>query len=369
MSLNHSVNSHIADIALKLRSCYHLLCFVLPLSTFFFLTTRPDTIIGSLAWTLPFWLMLLVDWLNINFDAGTDDALFPEQVFDGILYVLIFLQIANIYLMLQYVSKLNWSTSGEIIANIVNLIIVRFLVGTSSGTSGIVVAHELIHRSQPSWQLLGRILLCTVCYEHFAIAHKRCHHQNLGLTSDMTAARVGENFKNYWQRVRLGYLKYTWHSEQERLATTPKQKSLIYNEAFLGISTESLLILLIIYNFGWLAAAMFIYQALSSIRILEAVNYFQHWGLDNGKFGNTYGWVTYSSISRYVLIGLSHHIGHHQNESTHYYEIPYSKQGPRLPYGYFVMNLWVKFSNASYQKMALKELLNFQTSQFTQILR
>jgi alkane 1-monooxygenase len=96
---------------------------------------------------------------------------------------------------------------------------------------------------------------------------------------------------------------------------------------------------------------------------LEAVNYFQHWGLENGQFGHTFGWVCPSWISRYALIGLSHHIGHHEDENKHYYEIAYSNQGPTLPYGYFVMNLWVKLANASYQKMAVRELGRFFHSQ------
>jgi alkane 1-monooxygenase len=343
----------------------HLLCFILPISTLLFLMTGLHDIVGVLAWTIPFWLVLLADWLSLNFKAESTPK-HSQKFYYGILYALTLLQLANIIFMLTYVSKLSWESHNDILISLFNLVAIRFLVGTSSGTSGIVVAHELIHRPQFSWQLLGRLLLCTVCYEHFVIAHKRGHHLNLGMPNDIATAQLGENFKDYWRRVYLGYLRYAWRSEQDRLALEPNQQHFIHNQVLQGLLLEFTFLMLIIIYFGWLAAFMFLYQAFAAVRILEAVNYYQHWGLENGQFGNTYGWVSRSWLSRYALIGLSHHIGHHEDEDKHFHEIAYSEQGPKLPYGYFVMNLWVKLGNASYQKMAVRELKNFQRSQPSQ---
>jgi alkane 1-monooxygenase len=344
----------------------HLLCFILPISTFLFLITGQHSIASSLAWTIPFWLVLFADWFSPNFKPESTPK-YSQKFFDGILNALTFLQLANILFMLSYVSQLRWESTNDIVISLVNLVAVRFLVGTSSGTSGIVVAHELIHRPQATLQLLGRLLLCTVCYEHFVIAHKRGHHLSLGMPDDIATARLGENFKDYWRRVYVGYLRYAWHSEQDRLALSPNQygtiHNLILNQVFQGLMVESALLTLIIVYFGWLSAFMFFYQAIAAVRILETVNYFQHWGLENGQFGKTYGWVSHSSLSRYVLIGLSHHIGHHEDVNKHFHEIAYSDQGPILPYGYFVMNLWVKLNNASYQKMAARELELFHRAQ------
>ena len=35
--------------------------------------------------------------------------------------------------------------------------------------------------------------------------------------------------------------------------------------------------------------------------------------------------------------------------TTPFQQIPYSEQGPKMPYGYFVTNLWVKLNNESYR--------------------
>ena len=336
----------------------YLLAIVLPLNTFLFLTTGPHDIVGSISWTIPFWLILHADWRTPPYKPA-QDTLQKSIFYEGVLCFLIFLQWANIFFMLRYVSLLPWESHDDMLISLVNLIAIRFLVGTSSGTSGIVVAHELIHRPETSWRFWGRTLLCSVCYDHFDITHKRGHHPNLGLPDDIATAKLGESFKDYWRRIYVGYFRYAWRSEQERLALSSPLQKWACNQVLHGLLAELALIIFIIFNFGWLAAFLFIYQAIAAVRILETVNYFQHWGLEDGRYGLTFGWVCHSPVSLYALIGLSHHIGHHQDESKHFHEIAYSEQGPVMPYGYFVMNLWVKLANDSYQKRALKELEKF----------
>jgi alkane 1-monooxygenase len=339
----------------------YLLAFVLPLGSFLFLLGGPHAPETALVWTLPFWLMLLLDWLAPNLPHLPGKKM-PELYYDGILYALALLQCVNIILMLEFVSKLSWQAPGDWGTNLINLILVRFLVGTSSGTSGIVVAHELIHRDAKLQRVLGHLLLYSVCYDHFVIAHQRGHHHHLGMPEDIATAYFGESFAAYWRRVSKGYFHYAWRSELERLGIGQQfwQAGLLQNQVLHGLAAECALVFAIAAFYGGLAAFMFLYQAFAAVRILEAVNYFQHWGLGEGRFGRTYGWVTSSWLSRYALIGLSNHIGHHLNAKSRYHEIAFSDHGPALPYGYFVMNLWVKLHNASYRKMAEIKLQNYQ---------
>lgn len=339
----------------------YLLAFVLPVSTCLFLTGGPYSWQMALAWTLPFWFILLVDWLGPELQTPSDNRT-STLYYDGILYALTFLQLINISLMLGWVTRLTWHNLDVQMNSVVNLVALRFMVGTSSGTSGIVVAHELIHRNSRLQRLLGHLLLYSVCYDHFVIAHRRGHHHHLGMPEDIATARFGESFRAYWHRTYLGYFRYAWQSELDRLNINgqPWQLRLIRHQGLQGLLIEVTLLSTIIWVYGWLAALMFLYQAFVAVRILEAVNYFQHWGLGDGRFGNTFGWFTTSWLSRHALIGLSNHIGHHQNQCSHYHRIAYSERGPKMPYGYFVMNLWVKLHNPSYQKMAENELVNFR---------
>ena len=160
----------------------------------------------------------------------------------------------------------------------------------------------------------------------------------------------------------VGHFEYAWNYELQRLGLTQTPAysyKMLANSVLQGLIVESTLVILILVNFGWAAAFIFLDQALAGVRLLETINYYQHWGLEQGRAGKTLAWVNQSSLTEYALVGLANHIGHHQNAATSYHEIPYSDQGPRMPYGYFVTNLWVKLNNDSYRRVSARVLKSY----------
>jgi alkane 1-monooxygenase len=341
----------------------YLSCFFFPGCVIWFLYTGPHDVIGALAWTIPLWSLILIDWLSPKVNPYRQKHVVSYWFYDTILYTLAFLQFLIISLLLVYASQLQWDSVGEIASSIVNLIVMRILVGTTSGSSAIIVAHELIHRTQLHMRVLGRLLLYTVCYEHFVIAHIRGHHSSVATPQDVATARLDESFKSYWKRVYVGHFNYAWNFELARLDLKQNSRNffdLFGNSVLQGLLVEFTLLLMIVVVFGWTAAFIFMYQAYAGVRLLETINYYQHWGLEQGRTRNILAWVNQSSFTEYALVGLSNHINHHQNATTPFYEIPYSDTGPKMPYGYFVTNLWVKLNNASYRRVSagiLKEYL------------
>ena len=304
----------------------------------------------------------MLDWLSPKVNHKIKRHVVSNGFYDAILYTLTFLQFLIISLLLIYASQLQWGSTQEIVTSSINLIVMRILVGTTSGSSALIVAHELIHRSKRHLRVLGRLLLYTVCYEHFVIAHIRGHHFSVATPTDIATARLDEKFNDYWKRVYLGHFRYAWNSELRRLGlmqTPVYHYKMLRNSVFQGVIIEIILIMLILIMFGWAAAFIFLYQALAGVRLLETINYYQHWGLEQGKAENTLAWVNQSSLTEYALIGLSHHIGHHQNAATSFHQIPFSDQGPVMPYGYFVTNLWVKLNNKSYRRVTAGILKNY----------
>ena len=340
----------------------YLSSFFFPGCVIWFLYTGPHDVTGALLWTIPLWSLIVVDWLSPKTNPNEKKRVVSSWFYDAILYALTFVQFLIISLLLFYASQLQWGTTYEIATSIVNLIVMRILVGTTSGSSAIIVAHELIHRSEMHMRVLGRLLLYTVCYEHFVIAHMRGHHLSVATPQDIATARLGESFETYWKRVYVGHFKYAWNSELQRLNLTQTpvfHYKMLANSVLQGLIVEFTLVMLILAVFGWAAAIIFLYQAFSGVRLLETINYYQHWGLEQGKAGNTLAWVNQSSLTEYALVGLSNHIGHHQNASTSFHEIPYSEQGPKMPYGYFVTNLWVKLHNESYRRVSTRVLKHY----------
>ncbi len=327
-----------------------------------FLYTGPHSVGAALAWTLPLWLLVVIDWFSPKIDPDQRRQVLADGYYDTILYILAFLQFLIIGLLLVTASQLQWDNMHAAATSIVNLIVMRILVGTTSGSSAIIVAHELIHRAQPHLRVLGRLLLYTVCYEHFAIAHLRGHHRSVATPEDIATARLGESFEAYWRRVYVDQFKYAWNSELQRLglAHTPVySRQMLANKVLQGLIVEISLVLLFLVFFGWAAVIIFLYQALSGVRLLETINYYQHWGLEHGKAENILAWVNQSSFTDYALIGLANHIGHHQRAGTAFQKIPCLQHGPKMPHGYFVTNLWVKLHNRSYRRISQRALLHY----------
>ncbi len=340
----------------------YLVSFIFPVCVAGFLITAPHDMISALAWTIPLWLLIVIDWLSPRINPDHVKSIISSWYYDGILYVLCFFQFLIISLLVIDASQLQWNSSSDIATSIVNLIVMRILVGTTSGSSAFIVAHELIHRSGRIQRLLGRCLLYSVCYDHFALAHLRGHHQRVATPDDIATAAIGESFKDYWKRVFVAHFKYAWDSEVKRLGLNGKSlfhPKMLANKVLLGLMIELTLVLLILFFFGVAAAFIFLYQALAGIRLLETINYYQHWGLQRGKAKNILAWVNQSSFTEYALIGLSNHIGHHQNAGIPFYAIAFTDHGPKMPYGYFVTNLWVKLNNSSYRSTSEQILKQF----------
>lgn len=341
---------------------YYLSSFFFPTCVAWFLYTGPHDAVTALAWTIPLWSLIVADWLAPKVDPEKTKPIIADYYYDAILYALAFMQFLIISLLLIYASQLPWGSISEIATSIVNLVVLRILVGTTSGSSAIIVAHELIHRPKQHMRLLGKLLLYTVCYEHFSLCHLKGHHANVATPEDITTARLNESFKVYWKRVITGHFKYAWASESKRLNSMQPYSKLLANLVLRGVTINFVVVILILAIFGWTAAFIFLYQALSGVRLLETINYYQHWGLEHGKEGNTLGWVNQSCVTEYALVGLSNHVGHHQNVALPFHKLPYSEQGPKMPYGYFVTNLWVKLNNDSYQSVS-KNILESYFSQ------
>ncbi len=338
----------------------YLLCLLFPICVLLFLATGPHPAITALSWTLPLWIIIIIDWFSPKIQASTDTPPIHSLFYDILLYSLALIQFLNIWLMLVYASQLTWHNEIEIANSIINLMVLRILVGSSSGSSAIIVAHEFIHRANPIQKGLGHLLLISVCYDHFVIAHINGHHYKVATPEDIATARIDESFEQYWRRVYRAHFQFAWQFEQHRLRQNTKTfnlKTCLKNKVLIGLVIEFLCLVLFVVVYGWIAALIFLYQAVSGVRLLETINYYQHWGLEQGKSQNAIAWVNQSSFTQYALLGLSNHISHHKNPIIHYPNLPYSESGPKMPHGYFVTNLWVKLNNASYRKHC-KHILN-----------
>lgn len=319
------------------------LSLFLPLSTLAFLATGPHGAGAALAWTLPVWLLILADRFGPD-ERRLVPAAAPRGFFDGVLYALVALQVLNVLGLGYLVASLPWATGADIGTSLVNLLALRILMGTNSCCAAIAPAHELIHRRQRWQRWLGRLLLVTVGYDHFYVAHRLGHHARLGSGEDPSTAEVGERYGAFCRRSCLSQWRIAWRYEPRAVGR--------------GVAVELALLAGFGWAFGPLAAFMLAYQALVAVRLLEAVNYFQHYGLTmaSGRAGAT-AWRTESAVSLFLFLGLSRHADHHRRPAAPYPELRVLEDnGPVLPYGYLGMALWVKNRCGNYRRWAAGRL-------------
>ena len=308
----------------------HLVSLYIPAASLLFLWTGPHAWYTALAFM---WPMVVAHQLDCapRFERRQPAAALPAWPFDALVYLLAALQIAIVvWTVLLFRQQGIFSF---------DMLMVLLLVGGSSGFS-IITAHELIHRKSRAQQGLGRLLLCSVLYEHFYTEHLRGHHVRVGTPEDPATARFGEAFEPFFRRTVPAQLRSAWRLEKRRLGDPEMglfDRRMLRNRILHGLVLEWSVALAVLVAFGLPSFVAFLLQAFMAVRLLEAVNYFEHWGLARaGRRVRTIdSWDTDSWFTLYTLVGLSRHADHHAYAARPYQQLRYVEESPKLPYGYF----------------------------------
>jgi alkane 1-monooxygenase len=338
----------------------HLWAFVLPLITLVYWLTGPHAWWASILWTMPIWTLVWIDNHAPN-DARQPREDIPAWPFNLQVYLLVALQIANHVLLGVVAAKMDVSTTAGLIDAAFAFIPVMVLTGVNAGYSGIVVAHELVHRRNPIEFLMGRILLVGVLYEHFSTEHVRGHHPRVGTRRDPATARFGETHRQFMRRTVPAQFVSAWKLEKVRLGDRNMKwydPRMLRHRVLQGVVVEVGVMVAYFVFFGPLAAALFFFQARSAVLMLETVNYIEHWGLtrEGKKVESIDSWDTSNWFTLYTLVGLSRHADHHAQASRPYQKLRHFEETAKMPLGYYGTLLMALFNNKRYIELATAEL-------------
>jgi alkane 1-monooxygenase len=331
----------------------HLASLLLPLVSLGFLLSAPHSWpVAILLVAVPGAAMQLADRFGGKqvHDPRPD---LPAWPFDALLLLLVAIQLVNVALLAWVFSTVSaWSLDG---------LIATLVVGASSGYSGIVVAHELIHRQSGGMQLLGRLLLCTVMYEHFYTEHVRGHHLRVGTPEDPATARFGESFHRFYVRTVPAQFRSAWRLEAKRLGDEEMpllDVRQLRNRVLHGVVAEWSLAFAILAVAGAAPFVLFLLQAVFASRALEVVNYFEHWGLVRSakRVRPVDSWDTHSRFTYYALTGLTRHADHHAYAARPYQQLRVHPEAPILPRGYIAMFPLVLGRNREFRRQMTEEL-------------
>jgi alkane 1-monooxygenase len=317
----------------------HVISLAVPLYVLAFVGTGPHPWYAALPWLGVVPVIALLDRR-----AGSALHRPVESMaawpFDAMLVLLTALQVANVALAVRMIAR------GSLLS--VDSLVAVLLVGVNSGYSAIVVAHELIHRKSRGMILLGRLLLVSVLYEHFFIEHVRGHHLRVGTDEDPATARFGEAYAAFWRRTVPDQFKSAWRLEAKRLGDEGMRwhdPRLLRSAVVQGLLAEIAVLAAVTALLGPAALVFFLFQAYVAVRLLEAVNYFEHYGLRRRgrKVRPVDSWDSDSWFTLFALVGLSRHADHHAYAARPFQALRTWEESPKLPYGYIVMGLLVLF--------------------------
>ncbi len=232
--------------------------------------------------------------------------------------------------------------------------------GVHSGSSSIVIAHELIHRKQILWQWMGKFLLFTAGNIYFYVEHLRVHHKYVGTQIDPATALYNESLYTFFFRTSLQQIKGAWKMEAERLRKENLSAIHYRNYVVVSIVMLSLVLIMLGVAIGPVAIFAFILQAVIANFLLEYTNYIEHYGLsrrENERVTEVHSWQSDKVISRFILIDLSRHSDHHYYASKPYHQLITYEKSPVLPGGYasaiylaLIPPLWFKVMNKRIEK-------------------
>jgi alkane 1-monooxygenase len=329
----------------------HLLAFWFPGTAFAFLVTGPHRWWVALLFVIPLVIAHVLDTSGRRELRQPPEGL-PDWPFDAIVYALAAVQLVNVALLVRLFAVQDFLSFDFLVAHIV--------VGASSGYS-IITAHELIHRKGEWDQRLGRLLLGSVLYEHFYTEHLRGHHLRVATQEDPATARYGETFHHFYRRTVPAQFRSAWRLEKKRLGDEGMSnfdRRMLKHRVLQGVAGELGFAAVVAVAFGWVSFAAFVLQGWLASRLLEIVNYFEHWGLERkgARVGPSESWDTHSWFTYWSLIGLSRHADHHTYGSRPFQKLRVVDEAPVLPHGYVGTIAMVMMNNREFRRQANAEL-------------
>lgn len=318
----------------RLSRLAHARALLIPLSALAFFLLHPASGWIALAFAVsPFFPRFPGDGDRL----GVAPAAPSRRWFSVILAGAFVLQCVNLPLAARMLAAHGWA-SGQAFAAIV-------LTVVSSSLCGAIAGHELIHRPSGVQVAFGRFLLATVLYEHFHTEHLRGHHAHYGTPKDPATARPGETFWAYLRRNPGAQLVNAWRLDRTRVLQ--------------GLALEAGLIAGFFAAFGPTGGAFFLVQAAVVHVVVNAVQYFEHWGLTR-EAPFPASWDAEDRASVFGMIGLARHADHHAQPGKPFEALAPVAESPKLPHSYGTMVFLAVAHNARFRRVMAQELTRVQ---------
>ena len=232
------------------------------------------------------------------------------------------------------------SASGILSYPLPYAILIVATIGLYNAIIGVIIAHELMHKTNPVDFLIAQFCLAFTFHTSAAIDHIYGHHNLVGLAIDNTTSRRGEHFWRYFPRAVIGSHRFALAFEKRRLERKGKTPLSTSNRELVGYLLIAMFIAATFAIGGLQGLSLFILSGVFGLVLIEAGNYISHYGIIRKKDGPIeprHSWNSFNLISSSFHFNISRHSAHHLNSRQAYWKQEKLADTPIYPFGYSAM--------------------------------
>ncbi len=234
------------------------------------------------------------------------------------------------------------------------LLLFSFCTGCLTGCFIVTLAHDLLHSHKKADIFISGMLLTAAGIPHLAADHVAGHHRDVGLSKDPNISRINQSFYSYFVRLAYSRLKESFLT-QYGLPKYLSRKILFLNLKMLAILAGVWITIALCSRHPQKTLVFFLFQSFIAYLLYELINYIQHYGLfrkdEQEDITLSLSWNCYYKYTNYILHLLPLHSIHHLPHHKRKIDVSQLKDGPRMPYLYFVMVLMALVPPLWFHKM------------------
>lgn len=211
--------------------------------------------------------------------------------------------------------------SGELsTTNLIGAILSTGWIGT---IVGLPAYHELLHRRDPlirNFALLMQVFLIDGTRD---IGHVVAHHIHVGTPKDHDTAVRGETLYGFMWRSAVRNFFLAQRLECESLQKRGKGRWSIGHRLWWAMGSLLALMIAMFLIGGWAAVAATLAAGLMSRFLLEAFNYFQHYGqvrVEGTPICKRHVWNHLGMLTRAMTFEITNHAEHHLNSYAPFHD-------------------------------------------------